>query len=218
MVVISHPHADHFAGLLEALDDVEVGTLVDAVQVMPEEQPGARAGPGGVSKRAKPRPISSCAAASPSTVVSYVFVSAGSSLRLDDVVVRFFAPDRPLVLYDQSSPWGVGRSAPSGDELNGASLVAVVSAGTVDMLLPGDAEASVLQRYDLPPTELLVVSHHGSRGAVTPELLARWGTQAALISVGKENSFGHPDPDTLDRSLRRAAVCRAHRPLRLGML
>ena len=29
LVVISHPHADHFAGLLEALDDVEVGTLVD---------------------------------------------------------------------------------------------------------------------------------------------------------------------------------------------
>ena len=78
-----------------------------------------------------------------------------------------------------------------------ASLVAVLSAGTVDMLLPGDAEASVLQHYDLPPTELFVVSHHGSRGAATPQLLERWGTQAALISVGEENSFGHPDPETL---------------------
>ena len=29
LVVISHPHADHFAGLLEALDSLEVGTFVD---------------------------------------------------------------------------------------------------------------------------------------------------------------------------------------------
>ena len=32
VVVISHPHADHFAGLLEALDGVEVQTLIDQVQ------------------------------------------------------------------------------------------------------------------------------------------------------------------------------------------
>ena len=33
VVVISHPHADHFAGLLQSLDGVEVATLVDNVQV-----------------------------------------------------------------------------------------------------------------------------------------------------------------------------------------
>jgi len=197
LVVISHPHADHFAGLLEALDEVEVGTLVDAVQVMPEQQTGARAGPGGAPAESEAAAYLELRRRITEQGGGYVFVSDGCSLRLDDVAVRFLAPAKPLVLYDQSSPWGLGRSAPSGDELNGASLVAVVSAGTVDMLLPGDAEASVLQRYDLPPTELLVVSHHGSWGAVTRELLARWGTQAALISVGKDNSFGHPDPDTL---------------------
>jgi beta-lactamase superfamily II metal-dependent hydrolase len=34
-VVISHPHADHFAGLLEAVDELQVGTLIDQVQVVP---------------------------------------------------------------------------------------------------------------------------------------------------------------------------------------
>ena len=33
LVVISHPHADHFGGLLEALDSLEVGTFVDRTEV-----------------------------------------------------------------------------------------------------------------------------------------------------------------------------------------
>ena len=40
LVVISHPHADHFAGLLEALPELEVGTLVDNVQVTAADSRG----------------------------------------------------------------------------------------------------------------------------------------------------------------------------------
>ena len=43
-VVLSHPHADHFAGLLQSLDAVEVVTLIHDVQV---GAPAARAPPGG---------------------------------------------------------------------------------------------------------------------------------------------------------------------------
>jgi competence protein ComEC len=44
---------------------------------------------------------------------------------------------------------------------------------------------------------VLVVPHHGSRGGVSLDLLKKWGTRIALISVGKGNSFGHPNPGTV---------------------
>jgi competence protein ComEC len=94
-------------------------------------------------------------------------------------------------------PWGALGGAPTGDELNAASLVVMVSAGTVDVLLPGDAEADVLSGYQLPGAEIVMVPHHGSRGAVAAQLLERLGARASVISVGKDNSFGHPDPSTV---------------------
>ncbi len=71
--------------------------------------------------------------------------------------------------------------------------MAVVSIGSVDILIPGDAEAEVLEAYGLPPVEIILVPHHGSRGAVTARLLDGLEAKAACISVGENNSFGHPD-------------------------
>jgi competence protein ComEC len=195
LVVISHPHADHFAGLLEAIGDLEVGTLVDHVQVVSgaEGAGNARAAPGGdeaAAYLALRRELSEDGC-------RYVLAGTGHSVAVDGVVVRLFAPVRPLIVVDGPDPWAERSGAPTGDELNGASVVAVVSAGGIDVLIPGDAEADVLAGYPLPPVEAIVVSHHGSRGAVSKALLERLGVRAAFISVGEGNSFGHPNPGTL---------------------
>jgi competence protein ComEC len=47
------------------------------------------------------------------------------------------------------------------------------------------------QRTDLAST-ILKVSHHGSGTSTTPNFLAVVRPQAAVISVGKDNTFGHP--------------------------
>jgi competence protein ComEC len=67
-----------------------------------------------------------------------------------------------------------------------------VSIGSVDILLPGDAEADVLECYGLPPVEIVLVPHHGSSGAVSSVLLDHLKPKVAVISVGRNNSFGHP--------------------------
>jgi competence protein ComEC len=203
MVVISHPHADHFAGLLEAVDSLEVGMLVDHTAVVPATASAATtatlatttatAAKGGSEARAylelrRRLTEKGC---------RYARATSGSSLEVDGVVVRFFAPARPMTMTDGSDPWSLRGDTPTGDELNGSSLVSVASIGTLDVLLPGDAEAEVLQPYTLPTVEIIVVPHHGSRGAVSARLLERLGAQAACISVGKDNSFGHPDPATV---------------------
>jgi|GEM_PF-206053 len=196
LVVISHPHADHFAGLLEALDDVEVKALIDQMEVvqaadvatagvLPEQEHGEAAD---YLKFRRELAEKDC---------RYAFAETGYSVTVDGIGVRFYAPARPLVLTDGGDPWAQRGEEPSGDDLNGSSLVALLSVGEIDVLLPGDAEAETLQRYGLPTAEVLIVPHHGSKGAVSERLLAGLQAQVAVVSVGEGNTFGHPHAGTL---------------------
>jgi competence protein ComEC len=75
--------------------------------------------------------------------------------------------------------------------------------GVVDarVLLTGDAEAHVLRQLGLEYPgmgfDLVKVPHHGSRRALSADLLEAWGCRAGLISVGA-NSYGHPTAEALD--------------------
>jgi competence protein ComEC len=192
LAVISHPHADHFAGLLEAAGELEVGAFID--QTMVVASPGPAAGSTapaanyGSGEAADYLELRTCLA---EKGCRYARGVTGSEVEVDGVVVRFFAPVSPLSMTDGLEPWPSGP--PTGDELNGSSLVAVVSIGSIDILIPGDAEADVLEAYELPPVEIILVPHHGSLGAVSLSLLDRLEPVVACISVGEDNSFGHPD-------------------------
>jgi competence protein ComEC len=196
LVVISHPHADHFAGLAEALGGLTVGTVIDAVDVVPAAGAGITAEvPSGSKAEASAYLELRRELAAQGT--GYVGAATGYTARVDGVTVRFYAPAKPLAMVNGAEPWAARGGAPTGDELNGASLVAMVSVGAVDVLIPGDAEADVLGRYALESAEVLVVPHHGSRGGVSLGLLDRLGAGLAVISVGADNPFGHPDPETI---------------------
>jgi competence protein ComEC len=69
------------------------------------------------------------------------------------------------------------------------------------MLLTGDAEApqlaGILSAAGETGFDALKVGHHGSRDAVTPRQLEEMGCRFAMISVGADNRYGHPTPETL---------------------
>ncbi len=191
VVVVTHPHADHFAGLLQ--DGVPtIGLLVDPVQVVRDE--GSTAG----RPRAEDREATSYLA-----FRRQVLARGGRILRaedgwqvgLDEVSIEIRAGRGSFVLKDGPRPWG--SSVPTGDRLNEGSLVAIVRSGSLAILDPGDAEAPVLERLGLGPTDLVIVPHHGSRGAVSRHLLDALQPRIACISVGAGNSFGHPEASTL---------------------
>lgn len=95
--------------------------------------------------------------------------------------------------------------APLGQDAdtNEQGLTVLATAGDFDVLLTGDmngaAERLLLEHTALPDIELLVVGHHGSRYSTTEELLAAVQPDAAVISVGAGNRYGHPTQETLDR-------------------
>ena len=91
------------------------------------------------------------------------------------------------------------------EDVNALSLVVEVCLGGVAILVPGDAEAQYLEAMELNAVDVLAVAHHGSKGAVSDELLQELRLGLAVISVGRDNRFGHPHAETM-LSLDRAHI------------
>lgn len=88
-------------------------------------------------------------------------------------------------------------------ESNNNSIVTMIKYGNNSFVFTGDAEDveeySILSRgYDIK-CDLLKVGHHGSRYSTSDYFLAACRPQYAVISVGKDNEYGHPTKEVLDK-------------------
>lgn len=102
-------------------------------------------------------------------------------------------------------PGPIDREAP-----NGSSIAMLVEFEGRRLLLAGDAHPDLLARSIAPLAEaeggrlridLFKVSHHGSRGNVTPELVEMLDCRRFLISTDGTR-HGHPDPEAIARLLK----------------
>lgn len=86
---------------------------------------------------------------------------------------------------------------------NERSLCILFQTKNCDILITGDrtavGEDALLEDVRLPELELLVVGHHGSASSTSLALLATTKPKNAVISVGADNSYGHPHADVLYR-------------------
>lgn len=96
--------------------------------------------------------------------------------------------------------------------LNNNSIVAKLSYKNFSILLTGDieeiAEKQIFEEYknsNILNSNILKVGHHGSKTSSTQEFLEGINPCIALIGVGKNNKFGHPSNEVLERieNLRR---------------
>ena len=100
---------------------------------------------------------------------------------------------------------------------NERCIISLVSVGDYDMIVTGDAlkraELDLMERTDLPDTELLIVGHHGSQTSTDDAFLDAIRAEDAVISVGY-NSYGHPKREVLARLQKHG--CRIWRTDRNG--
>ncbi len=68
---------------------------------------------------------------------------------------------------------------------------------TADLMWEGELEL-IMERADLKST-VLKVGHHGSATSTSTEFLSVVNPQVAVISVGADNTYGHPTVEVLDR-------------------
>jgi len=92
----------------------------------------------------------------------------------------------------------------TGWETNDASIVGKVVFGKESFLLTGDSPSKI-EHYlvSLDPSVLKSVvlkpGHHGSRTSTSDEYLEAVEPEYAVISAGKDNQYGHPHKETIDR-------------------
>ncbi len=172
LVVLTHPQRDHLTGLVAVIDRYSVALALETEETSDS-----------MEYREWERLLAERG-------VQRARVGAGTRVRL--------GPAEVVVLHPRTPP-----ERGSGWEPNDASLVLRLAAHGTRVLLTGDVEAygeeALLRASDLLASHVLKVPHHGSKSSSSPALLSAVTPQAAIISVGAGNSFGHPAPAVLDR-------------------
>lgn len=88
------------------------------------------------------------------------------------------------------------------DEINNYSIVLRLSYGDTSFLFQGDAEglveSEILSKYADIHADLIKLGHHGSKFSSNDDYLKAVDPKFAVISSGKDNSYGHPHKETLD--------------------
>jgi competence protein ComEC len=116
--------------------------------------------------------------------VPTVSIAEGSEVDSGSLRLETLWPPRSLI------------EAPGREDPNGAALVLLARWHEFRMLLTADAEAEAVP-IDPGPIDVLKVAHHGSDDAGLGRLLDRTAPRLAVVSVGADNPYGHPTPQTI---------------------
>ena len=172
LVVLTHPHSDHVAGLTEALRRYNVERILerDVQHDTPEHVAWRQAVnvEGALVIQARP----------------------GQMIAMDDgVLIQVLGPPEELMRGTTS-------------DVDNASVVLRLVYGDVSFLFTGDifseAETAMVARGAPIDSDVLKVAHHGSRGSSTAEFLDAVSPEAAVISSSEGNRFGHPHLETVE--------------------
>lgn len=97
------------------------------------------------------------------------------------------------------------------DDMNNNSLVERLVYGERAILFTGDAEkkseSAILESGAELSADVYSVPHHGSSTGVTREFLDAVDPVFATVSVGKDNDYGHPHRETLERLQQKKVTC-----------
>lgn len=169
-IIISHFDSDHCNGLIEVMEKIKVG------KVIVSKQPGESEEYRNILEIIKRKNIE-----------AYV-VKAQDRITIEkDLYINILNPAGKLEFND----------------LNNNAMVAKLIYKNFSMLFTGDiekAEENIAQKYknNLKST-ILKVAHHGSKTSTNEEFLKYVEPQIALIGVGENNKFGHPNQQTIEK-------------------
>jgi competence protein ComEC len=192
LVVCTQPQADHVTGLIEVLNRYKVKEVLDP----------------GISYDSSI--YQEWLRLIETEGIEYNIARAGQEIDLGSGI-RMEVLNPPETLWQGTS-----------DDVDNNGVVLRLSWGKVSFLFTADIREEVEfeligQRANLKST-VLKVSHHGSRTSTTSQFLAAVGPEVAVISVGADNSFGHPSPEVVERLIDRLGEDNVYRTDRDGTI
>lgn len=175
LMVGTHPHSDHIGGLINVLKSIPVDEVLDP----------------GVIHTSK-------------TFEEYLTIIDEKDIRFTEGRAGMKMEIGEGMLLEILHPM-----APSADELNDASIVSRISYDRVSFLFTGDAEKAseeeILGRGYVLDSTVLKLGHHGSNTSTSEAFLNAVDPEVVIILVGRDNSYGHPHEEVLNRLAEQGA-------------
>lgn len=181
LLILTHPDSDHLSGLVEVLKRYDVGQILESG--IADSSAEYRAWDELITQKKIP----------------VVFASAGQNIAIaDNLAIKILYP--------------LGKiNGQQFKNTNATSLVGKIIYGQNSVLFTGDAEEQTEQPLlrlgaDLR-ADILAVGHHGSKNSTGADFLAAVAPEIAIIQVGRNNRYGHPTAEVLEK-LKELAVWR----------
>lgn len=172
-VIATHPHSDHIGGMAKIVSTFKVGEVI-MTELSDEMIPFSTS-------------YSDLVNVIKSKNISARYAEIGETVRIGPgTYLDFLGP-----LHDDYIT------------LNDFSLIIKLRHGANTFLFVGDAERAA--ENDLLNANVDIsayvtkIGHHGSTSSSTPAFLRRINPRYAVISVGRDNAYGHPTPEVMAR-------------------
>jgi beta-lactamase superfamily II metal-dependent hydrolase len=208
--IATHPHPDHIGAAAAVIKAVKVLNVIDN-GLGPVMLPGATPAPA-AGKTPKPPAAKAPARGKNQKSPAQFYDDYKEAVKVSGAHYKTAAVGQKYDLGGGARLTILGPSQPyftkeqmktGGNEPNANSIVARLDYGDFSLLLPGDAEEQTEQRLlgkDLElQAKILKVAHHGSKYATSDSFLNRVQPEAAIVSDGEWNRYGHPAQGVLDR-------------------
>lgn len=176
LMILTHPHADHFFGMFYVLERYQVGAfatekLINKTEAFKE-----------LLKKLETDRVPS------------QFVTLGDQWKIGEVGFDVVGPTETYLA--RTSPGGT-----IGERKEFASVVLEIQYGSFSTLLTGDSQVEGLedaigQIHD--GIDLLQIPHHGSQTGMDTDMLDQLDPSLAVVSVGAENRYNHPHPHIME--------------------
>ncbi len=168
----THPHSDHYGGITQVMQAIPTGEFFH--HPVPEEHtPTTR---------------------SYQKLIQYLLDSKTKTTVLDPGDTLDLGGGAVLTILAPLEGY---------EDMNNNSLVGRLTFGERAFLFTGDAEKksekAILESGVELSADVYSIPHHGSNTGMTQKFLDQVKPQYATISVGKDNDYGHPHRDTIQR-------------------
>ena len=168
----THPHSDHYGGITQGMQAIPTGEFFH--HPVPEEHtPTTR---------------------SYQKLIQYLLDSKTKTTVLDPGDTLDLGGGAVLTILAPLEGY---------EDMNNNSLVGRLTFGERAFLFTGDAEKksekAILESGVELSADVYSIPHHGSNTGMTQKFLDQVKPQYATISVGKDNDYGHPHRDTIQR-------------------
>ena len=175
LLILSHFHADHVAGLSGALKKRTVGQVWVSVNSTPL--------------------VESAMAQSALSGVEMIKAVRGMSARVGQLTIR--------VLWPTLSATSFAEMPGDGSQINNSSIATLITSDAFSLFAGGDLEPPVQEILvkDVGPVDIYKVCHHGSRYQDLA-FMSALHPRISIISVGAGNTYGHPAVQTLQALAR----------------